>query len=418
MKIDRFMSWCAASGLQSPLQIREKANTGYRYVVLENDAADYFHKNNRIKLVDVPLDICLISPTSDGLADRLLFEKTLGEDSFFAPYLDIMPSLDFFQSVLPRFWSPERWSLVDAGDQGNLYDAHELDQVRLKLSCDDWAQACVDSRSIYLPPPKGRGTEEYSLTPLLDMINHKPSIPTNLQKRIDEEADGKGIQTGRERLELRISRMPDASAKASGAPAAKSGLSNSLTSLVHLLPLSSSNKESSPSPSVLDDDSEEVFISYGSFTNIETLLNYGFVSPNNPCNEETIKVQMIRQEPVSITLLPDGTWKDGGIGQLRRYLATPKELEDYYAEEDKSGMVIMTPRRHQPSIPFLSRRNEVEVMALVGGSLEELVDQTREAAQDATSRKDSLVALYLRERCHILERTLRTIKKDFPEVFG
>lgn len=434
MKIDRFMSWCTASGLQSPLQIRERANTGYRYVVLgDSEAAAYYNKRNRIKLIDIPLNMCMVSPTSDGLADRLLYEKTLGTNSFFAPYLELLPSLEYYQAVLPRFWTQERWTLVNAGDQGYLSAAHALDESRLQFACDDWAQACVDSRSIYIPRTHSsdgggsrQGSEEYSLTPLLDMINHKPLVPTNLRKTTtamkkniqtsnDENEDGDiSEKQETERLELRISRIPNEK----GTTPFTGNQRNILSSFTNLF--SSKNKVSTKGSDMRVQDEEEVFISYGSFTNIETLLNYGFVAPNNPCNQEKIKVQMIRQSPVSLTFNPDGTWNDGGVGRLRRYLATPQELESYYAQEDATGVVIMnTPRRQQDSVPFLSRRNEGEVMALIGGTLEELLIDTRDAAQQATENQhDTVVSTYLQERCHTLKRAMDRIQQEFPGVFG
>ena len=406
MKIDRFMSWCSASGLRSPLKIMEKADTGYRYVVLDNEMAESFvdkTNNNKITLIDVPMDMCMSSPTSDGLADRLLFEKNLGSDSFFEPYLDVFPSLESFQQTLPRFWTQDRWELVSTGDQGHLLAAHELDQARLALSCDEWAQACVDTRSNFLPP----NGPEYSLTPLLDMINHKPAVPTFLKDIPPKEEDESS------RLQLQIPR-----------PARSSRQGNPFASFANLFSSTRSMQEDEINQS--SDDKDEVFISYGYFSNKETLLNYGFVIPDNPCNEENVTVQVIRQSPVTVTFQSDGTLTGNGVSRLRRYLATPKELEQWSAaEEDKAnsnGAANLSPagrqRQMEDSLPFLSRRNEIEVFALVGGTVEELAYETRAAAQHATEQKDAIVALYLQQRSIALERALKSINKDFPEVFG
>lgn len=358
------MSWCQASGFETRLQVQERTN-GYRYVVLRerDENNNRLHNSNDELLSTIlraPLPMCLKSQTAEGLADRLLFEKALGDDSLFAPYLNVLPpSLESFDT-LPRFWSEERWSLLGSDDGGGeLYQNHLLDLKRLEMSSDEWAQACVDTRSHFLP------TSEYCLTPLLDMINHNPHVSTKLT-----------VENDPGHLNLHISNH-------------------------HVHPIT---LESNPRSSLSLPQEDEIFISYGEFSNLVTLLNYGFVVPDNPYNEETIQVSLIRQKPIAVQVGANGSFKELGLGRLRRLLANTEELE--------SGPSTMS-----DALPFVSKRNEMEVMALLGGTLDEVVHNCQQALEQALCKKDTLVATYLQERCLTLERGLQSIRTEYPEFF-
>ena len=80
--------------------------------------------NSKLSLLTVPLDACLKGGSQTALADRITFEKMLGEDSDFFPYLELLPPpLEDAQSSLlemPRFWSDARLSSISNFDGGQL----------------------------------------------------------------------------------------------------------------------------------------------------------------------------------------------------------------------------------------------------------------------------------------------------------
>jgi len=154
---------------------------------------------------------------------------------------------------------------------GGQLEARMLNDKRDDL--DQWALACVDSRANFLGQ-SGR----FSMTPVLDMINHDSSVPT--KARINKD---KGF-----------SEFGDVLCLESGRSYAKG---------------------------------DECFISYGNLNNLDTLVDYGFVTKGNPCNCESINVQMIGREPTSITVYADGSVDNGAKANLRYVMANEEELE-------------------------------------------------------------------------------------------
>jgi len=281
-------------------------------------------------LLQVPLDACITANSSEALAERLVFEKSLGSDSQYGPFLDMFPTLEDL-SGMPRFWDPSRLDKVTDGGQ--------LEQ-RMKMSInkevDPWALACVNSRANYLDD------FSYSLTPVLDMINHDASVGT--KAKITEE-----------NLVLTIDETFSVG--------------------------------------------EEVFISYGDITNLDTLSDYGFVSPNNPCNAESFVVKMIRQPPVGVIVDKDGMINLDAIAKLREYVATPQGL-------DSGGDDLYL----QP----ISESNEEEVYSFLATYLQEAIDDAQIGATQA--KDDDLVSIYLSERAKTLQKGIAVIKKKFPEL--
>jgi len=446
MKIDRLMHWCSANGLKTPLQIRQKeGNDGYRYVVLDPNHPEA-RKRNLINLIDAPLDkVCMTSKTSDGLADRLLFESTLGEDSLFAPYLATLPTLESFQSTLPRFWTEKTWSLLETQDTsttttgssnmmdgGQLKAAVELDEERLKFSCDEWAQAIVDSRSHFVPP----NGQEYALTPVLDMINHNPNVPTKM-KRVsgNNNNDDDDDDDNHDRILLQIP-----------ANAVWGETEPNLLSQVQSLWNTAMNTPKE----------QEVFTSYGNMPNAELLLSYGFVQTDNPHNTETLAIPVIRQaKPLVIACNADGSLAHETLPPLRLALVNQEERESLFnqKEGDDEQQMQQTPvsspnggsgtasqeNGSTTSITnrIISSRNEMEVMALVGGTLEEAVydlkgfiqqlEQQRQLekafSDDNLQHRDddaifSLLVTYLVERRKTLQACLTCIQQQYPDLFG
>ena len=53
-----------------------------------------------------------------AVAERLAYERQLGEKSKYAPYIDVLPTLDDDRLLsLPRFWDSRRLDLVTDGGQ-------------------------------------------------------------------------------------------------------------------------------------------------------------------------------------------------------------------------------------------------------------------------------------------------------------
>lgn len=323
MKQALFESWCASQGISSPLKL-QGADTSYRYMSCDREVTG--------DLLQVPLKACITADSSESLADRLAFEKSLGDDSEFAPFIDLYPSLEDLEDVMPRFWSPSRLDKVTDG--GQL-------QRRIKESeregIDPWALACVNSRCNYL------NDLSYALTPVLDMLNHSPLVPTRAEVKDD----------------------------------------NFVLSIGNKVPVG-----------------KEVFISYGYLTNLETLSEYGFVSPDNPCNEESLLVKMIRQPPVGVVVDRDGAINVDAIAKLREYVANM-----YGIENESSDELFLQP---------ISDSNEEEVFSFLATYLQEAIDEAEVGAKLAQG--DDLVTLYLTERAKTLERGVSWVKKKFPNL--
>ena len=278
-----FLAWAAARGISSPLELVVQDNSSYRFMgVSDSDDEDLFlgqmrlSPTEQVDVLTVPFSACIISDTSLGLAEKLAFEKSLGQDSEFADYINVLPTLEDFQT-LPRFWGRERREFVAKCDGGQLESRLKLDQVRLDQTEHQWALACVDSRCNILP------NSGICLTPMLDMFNHDSRV--NTRARINEE-DGE--------LVLSVD-------------------SQSLT------------RPQSDAMKTLNPTIREVFISYGELTNIETLCNYGFVEPND-YNVETFVVNLLGQKPLAFTVDSSGSidnmLNQASFSALFQYIAT------------------------------------------------------------------------------------------------
>ena len=80
------------------------------------------------------------------VAERLAHERKRGDASRYAPYIDVLPTLqDDNLLALPRFWKGSRLDLVTDGGQ---LDARMRRDERNDI--DQWALACVDSRANFL----------------------------------------------------------------------------------------------------------------------------------------------------------------------------------------------------------------------------------------------------------------------------
>mmetsp|Transcript_10159 Transcript_10159/g.21399 ORF Transcript_10159/g.21399 Transcript_10159/m.21399 type:complete len:351 (-) Transcript_10159:1331-2383(-) len=339
-----FLGWTASQGIETPLDLAHRADG--RYMTCNEDlliGAD---------ILRIPLSACITADTLESLAERLAHERDLGAKSKYAPYIDVLPTLDGDDErpslrSLPRFWDSNR--LEKVSDGGRL-EAKMMNDERKDL--DPWALACVDSRANYL------GGERFSMTPILDMITHDGSIQTRARLNEDKGFSGPG----------------------------------------DILCLTSGRSFSK---------GEEAFISYGNLANIDTLSDYGFVSENNPCNSESIGVRMMGRDPFSVTVYADGSVDSGAKATLRYSLANEEELEIFSSLTTKgSGLGILA----KP----LSDRNELDVQSFIASTLDEAAYDAKAGAAEAEG--DVLVSCYLNERAKLLEKAIQRITAKYPDL--
>lgn len=338
IKSSAFLGWTASQGIETPLDLAHRADG--RYTTCKEDVAA------GEDLLRVPLTACITADTLESLAERLAYERDKGDKSRFAPYIDVLPTLEDDSLLsLPRFWDGKKLDKV--ADGGQLEAKMRNDE---RKDIDPWALACVDSRANFLG-------ERYSMTPMLDMINHDGSVPT--QARLNED---KGFAGDGGSLCLNVGRS-----FAKG---------------------------------------EEAFISYGNLSNLDTLADYGFVTENNRCNSESIGVQMMRKPPFSVTVYADGSVDSGAKATLRYYLANEEELEIFSSLKKGSGLGILA----KP----LSDRNELDVQSFIASTLDEAAYDAKSGASDAEG--DKLVNLYLNERAKLFVLAIERIKSKYPDL--
>ena len=329
-----FLSWCESQGIASPLQLHG-IGSDYRFLSSPTDLSAG-------SILRVPLDACLVANTKEVLAEKLFHEKSLGSKSEYAPYLQMLPpDLSAFQDF-PRFWTDERRDLLFGLDGGQVERRIATDE---RKELDPWAYACVSSRANFLSDYR------YSITPLLDFLNHDPSVETYAS--ISEED---GI------LDLATKRSWKAD--------------------------------------------EEVKISYGALSNIDTLCDYGFVMENNPCNIEMVEIRLMGSPFVAVAVYPDGSVDKSAIYMLRENLATPDEKTMAMSREESALMKFAKP---------ISDRNELDVYSLLASFLDDAASTSFSGADDI-GISDVLVSRYLSARASTLQKGIAKILEKYPDL--
>lgn len=380
-----FMSWTEARGIQTPLQLVTQDDTSYRYMSLPDDEkmlGSLSKVPGQTTIVQVPLETCLRGENWETLVDKLKFEKNLGIKSDFAPWLDLFPTLEDFQDM-PRFWKSERLSFVSRYDGGQLETRMNIDQLRFDAVDDPWALACVDSRSNFLPD------NTYSITPLLDMFNHRSGVQTTARvdgaSRLLLDVDTESIYQSTEKQ--------NDSSSADWKDQIFGGLFGG-------------NGGGAGGGSSVYRPGKEVFVSYGEFDNMETLCNYGFIEDKNCDNIESFRVRVKGRGVQGLVVDQNGSldnmYNQLSLGDLRVYLATPQEVENL-SNYDGVGQ--------------LSDRNEMEVFALIVGELEDAMDQAEIGMKEAELVKDDLVASYFRGRHRTLSKGVDWLQSKYPDLF-
>lgn len=349
-----FKDWCTSRGIITPLDLQVRSENGgdYRYMVYSSDQS-IAGRPDKLSgpILRIPLDACIVSDTLEGLAKELEKERNLGENSKFAPYINVLPTLSSpsLQSM-PRFWSEEKLEKVSEFDGGQIYQRVELVKSTCKeYNLDPWAYACVNSRANFLD---GKG---YAMTPILDMINHDGSSKTTASIMENE---------------LFLSIEKDFSF------------------------------------------GDEVFISYGSFSNVETLCDYGFVDlESNNFKTECVDVRMIRKAPVKVTIdgNANGRIDLGSLTILRSYLAPPEAVEALLSSNDKISRNTVFTRPISDAI-------EEDVHSFIASFIDEAIFDGKEGIQWAKDNHEDMIEKYLNCRVEVLTKGLNFIKRKFPDL--
>eukprot|EP00978_Attheya_sp_CCMP212_P000694 scaffold1386_cov55-Attheya_sp.AAC.5 len=349
-----FLSWCAAQGVSKPLELQWEDTNGinkapYRYMTCDADVSP------GDDILRVPLKACLQADTLEALAERLAHERSLGPNSDYAPYLDVLPTVEDGLENLPRFWSSGR---LDSVTDGGLLLKRLASDERKDL--DPWALACVDSRANYVKTKEGKDT--YAMTPMLDMFNHDGIVSTKARVSVEEE--------DMDVLSLQVN-----------APFSKGS---------------------------------QVYISYGDLSNLDTLCDYGFISSDsdtpNPCNYESLNVQLIRRPPFQVTVFLDGSVDVASLANLRSYLADAEDLKILVDDNGDANASMGLGAFSKP----LSERNELDVQSFLASTLDEAIEMARSGAETAEGAGDLLVANYLSQRATLLDKGLERIKQNCP----
>lgn len=109
-----FLGWTASQGIEAPLDLSHRIDG--RFMVCRESVSD------GEDLVRVPISACITADTLESLAERLAYERKKEGASKFAPYIDVLPTLDKESGMpsllsLPRFWDTKRLEGITDGGQ-------------------------------------------------------------------------------------------------------------------------------------------------------------------------------------------------------------------------------------------------------------------------------------------------------------
>lgn len=124
-----FLGWTASQGIETPLDLAQRGDG--RYTVCKEDISA------EDDLLRIPLTSCITADTLESLAERLAYERDKGQKSRYAPYIDVLPTLDADDGCgrpsllsLPRFWDAKRLEKVT---DGGVLEARMMEDERKDL---------------------------------------------------------------------------------------------------------------------------------------------------------------------------------------------------------------------------------------------------------------------------------------------
>lgn len=207
------------------------------------------------------------------LSIYLTFEKQRGTNSFWKPFLDMLPSMEDF-ALMPIHWSDETCKLSPDSTQKSSLKVRDRFENDYKLICDliqtktdldvttllprqdvllSWL--CINSRCLYMNLPTSKNTaDNFTMAPYVDFMNHSCDDHCTLK------IDGKGFQ---------------------------------------VLSTCSYN---------IDD---QVYLSYGPHSNDFLLCEYGFIIPGNKWNDLDVSKYIIPLlKPEQVEFLQENDYFD------------------------------------------------------------------------------------------------------------
>lgn len=207
------------------------------------------------------------------LSIYLTFEKQRGTNSFWKPFLDMLPSMEDF-ALMPIHWSDETCKLAPDSTQKSSLKVRDRFENDYKLICDliqtktdldvttllprqdvllSWL--CINSRCLYMNLPTSKNTaDNFTMAPYVDFMNHSCDDHCTLK------IDGKGFQ---------------------------------------VLSTCSYN---------IDD---QVYLSYGPHSNDFLLCEYGFIIPGNKWNDLDVSKYIIPLlKPEQVEFLQENDYFD------------------------------------------------------------------------------------------------------------
>jgi hypothetical protein len=109
-----FLGWTASQGIETPLDLSYRLDGRFMTCRESISAGE--------DLLRVPISACITADTLESLAERLAYERKKEGASRFAPYIDVLPTLDEDAGSpsllsLPRFWDTKRLEKVTDGGQ-------------------------------------------------------------------------------------------------------------------------------------------------------------------------------------------------------------------------------------------------------------------------------------------------------------
>ena len=263
LHIEKFNTWLHKNkAIFDKCRIDSDSYGGYRLVAKEVISCGE-------SILEIPLSCCFSSHlhpiTKENewmeelewparIAAQLLIEKQKGDDSFWAPYISLLPSPRRFTSSLPYYWPEDTIDdlacFPEISDEvnkmkfmrQNLFEKTlQKSPFELERKDFDWALDCVATRNIKIDSTTNM------CVPLLDFMNHNASVRSKFELILNKDSKESFV---------RVIHLPGGR---------------------DLLP------------------GDEIFLNYGELDVVKSLCDYGFISSDAALKEASISLSIPRK---------------------------------------------------------------------------------------------------------------------------